>query len=53
LITRSVLEVAGMMNGGAAHVGSDGVTASTRSCTSCRTLEKVRSRREEQLDRDS
>ena len=35
-ITRLVVDVGGIMNGGAAHVGSVGVTASTRSCTSCR-----------------
>jgi hypothetical protein len=34
LITRDVVDVAGMMKGGAAHVGSDGVTSATRSCTS-------------------
>ena len=35
-MTRLVVEVGGIMNGGAAQVGRDGVTASTRSCTSCR-----------------
>src|SRR5512132_1974207 len=35
-MTRLVVEVGGIMNGGAAQVGRDGVTASTRSWTSCR-----------------
>jgi hypothetical protein len=38
--TRDVVDVAGMMNGGAAQVGSDGVTAVTRSWTSCRTFRR-------------
>jgi hypothetical protein len=33
--TRAVVDAGGMMTGGAAHVGSDGVSAVTRSATSC------------------
>ena len=34
--TRAVVDVGGMMTGGAAQVGSEGVTEVTRSATSCR-----------------
>ena len=33
--TRAVVDAGGMMNGGAAHVGNEGVSDVTRSCTSC------------------